>query len=493
VGHPLAVAGVVFAAVVLVRLPFATTQLWAWDSVLYARALELGFHVDADPSGSRPHPPGYIWYVGAAQLARAVLDDSNAALVLLSIVASAAGAALLWLLASRWVRPGTAIVIALAFAASPLVWTYSEVAYPYTLLALVSLVLGWSLIEGRRPLMASLALGVLSGARQDVLVLLAPLWIWSVWGLGPRGRAAAAGIAAAGVLTWWIPSAMLSGGPLAYADALAHQTERVAGTYSVPANGGVALLYNTAFTFEALAWGLGLLALPLAVSVARSALRARRGAVIRPDRLVTGLLLWILPALAFYALVHIGEWGYVLSVLPALFLAAGLALERAVPVRPTRRWATAGVAAVVLPAAFFLSGNGASAAIAGGADFSAAALAGHDAAIRARVEYVRRQFPVTGTVILARDDYQLVRYYLPEYRAWSWDPDPYATRSAKRKRAMRPTTVIVFTAGLQPLRAGEMRRIEVAPGIDLAYIPVEQGSVLELQGERYVVREPPGR
>jgi hypothetical protein len=96
-------------------------------------------------------------------------------------------------------------------------------------------------------------------------------------------------------------------------------------------------------------------------------------------------------------------------------------------------------------------------------------------------------------VILARDDYQLVRYYLPEYRAWYWDPDPYSPRSAKRKRAMRPTTIVVFTGGLQPLLAGEIRRVEIVPGIHLAYLPLEQGSILELAGERYVVREPPGR
>lgn len=491
--HPLAVAALVFVGVVLVRLPFATTHLWAWDSVLYARALELGFHVDADPSSSRPHPPGYIWYVGAAQLARLVVGDSNASLVLLSILASAAGAALLWLIARRWMRPGTALVLSLAYTASPLVWTYSEVAYPYTVLALVSLALGWLIIDGRRPLLASCALGALSGARQDVLILLAPLWIWSVWQLGARRIAASVALAAAGVLLWWAPSAMLSGGPLAYLDALAHQTERVASAYSVPANGLAALAYNTGFTLEALAWGLGLFAVPLVLSVARGAVSAGRRRAVRRDRIATGLLLWALPALAFYALVHIGEWGYVLSVLPALFLAAGVALERAHLAAPSRRWLAAGAASVVLPALVFVSGDGAYAAVVGEAEFSALALAHHDAALAARIAYVRERFPASGTVILARDDYQVVHYYLPEYRVWYWDPDPFGPAAAKRKRAMRPTTVVVFTAGLRPLRAAEIRRVEVAPGVDLAYLPLERGSVLELQGERYVVREPPGR
>lgn len=492
-GHAAAVGALLFAAVVLARLPFATTQLWAWDSVLYARALELGFHVDADPSGSRPHPPGYIWYVGAAQLARAFIGDSNAALVLLSILASAAGAALLWLVASRWMGPGVALLIAAAYAASPLVWTYSEVAYPYTTLGLVSLVLGALFIDGRRPLVASLAFGLLSGVRQDILVLLAPLWLWSMWGLPPRRIAAASALTSVGVLMWWVPSAMLSGGPLAYLEALFGQTGRIASTYSVPANGMGALAYNTGFTLEALAWGLGLLAVPLLAGAGRLAARARRRTAVRPDRISLGLAIWAGPALAFYAAVHIGEWGYVLSVLPPLYLAAGLALERARTLVPSRRWLTAGVLAAVMPGVLFLAADEAHAATWGRAQFSASALAHHDASLRARVAYVRRSFPASGTVVLAREDYQLVRYYMPEYRAWYWDPDPHAPRRAKRKRAMRPTTVVVFTAGLQPLVAGDIRRVEIAPGVDLAYLVLERGSILELQGERYAVREPPGR
>ncbi len=161
--------------VVLSRLPFVTTHLWAWDSVLYARALEQGFHVAVDPRASRPHPPGYIWYVAAAQLARAVLGDSNSALVLVSILGAAACSALLWLVALRYVRPRVALIAALAFAASPVTWTYSEIAYPYTLLALLSLALGALFLARWRPLLLSVAFGALSGARQDILVLLAPL------------------------------------------------------------------------------------------------------------------------------------------------------------------------------------------------------------------------------------------------------------------------------------------------------------------------------
>lgn len=504
------VAVAIFVVVLASRLPFVTTYLWAWDSALYARALEEGFHVSADPVTQRPHPPGYIWYVAAAQAARIALGDSNAALVLVAMVASAAGAALLFVVASRYVRRAVALALALAYAASPLVWTYSEVAYPYTVLGLLSLALGWILLERWRPILASLALGVLAGFRQDLLILLAPLWVWSVAPLGPRRAAVAAGTLAAGALTWFVPSAALSGGPGAYLGSLAAQTASVTGTYSAPVHGLPALAYNLAFTAESLAWGLGALALMLVVEgLARIAALARRRAV-RPGRpegvvprggsrvpqggsgvpgggspgLATGLALWTLPALAFFAVVHIGEWGHALSVIPPLSLVAAILVDRAVSRWSTRAWALAGTAAVILPAAVFVAGD---------LRFSAARLARHDAQLAARTSYVRAELPPRSTLILAREDATIVRYYLPEYRIYYYDPDPHARIAARPKRLMRTTTVVVFTEGLRPSVRGDVRRIEIAPGIELFALTLEGGSVLELAGERYLLREAPGR
>ena len=76
------VALMIFVVTVLTRMPFATAHLYAWDSTLYARALEQGFHVTADPATESPHPPGYIWYVAVAALVRLAVRDSNAALVI---------------------------------------------------------------------------------------------------------------------------------------------------------------------------------------------------------------------------------------------------------------------------------------------------------------------------------------------------------------------------------------------------------------------------
>lgn len=71
---------------VATRLPYVTHWLWEWDSALYARALEQAFHVSADLGDQPPHPPGYVFYVAAAGMARTVfglrqrLDTQRASL-----------------------------------------------------------------------------------------------------------------------------------------------------------------------------------------------------------------------------------------------------------------------------------------------------------------------------------------------------------------------------------------------------------------------------
>src|SRR5688572_4877784 len=100
--RPALVAAAVFAWTLATRLPFASAQLWAWDSVLYARALENGFHVDYVTASQRPHPPGYLLYVGAAAFARQFTVDSNSALVLISMLASSLAATALFLFARRF-------------------------------------------------------------------------------------------------------------------------------------------------------------------------------------------------------------------------------------------------------------------------------------------------------------------------------------------------------------------------------------------------------
>jgi len=451
----------VLAGVVLVsRLLFASHILWAWDSVLYARALENGFHVGTDLPEQRPHPPGYVFYVAVASALRLLTRDSNAALVTISILASALTAAAVYLLCRRWTDRLLAIVVALGAASAPLVWTYGEVAMPYALLGLLSVVLAAALRDARsRPwpaaLIVSAGLGLAAGFRQDVLLLLGPLWLWTLLGRPWRERAlcvAAVGIAC---LLWFIPSAVYSGGPAAYLASLGGQVTRV--SELSPAAGGDALLRNTLLTVYALWWGLlGFALLLLAAIVA--AFTARR----RPTEDALFFALWLIPAALVYVAIHIGDPGYLMSMLPGLYVATAALLAPLARTAPRALVASAALLVALNLGVFVLAET----------PFSASAIARHDLSVETRVAFVRARSPSASTVILAQSQYLTARYYLPDHLVLFYGAQPEVlSRAAREVRSTAPKTVVLFgtVSGLLPPNAPP------AGDLEMQTFTIEQG------------------
>jgi 4-amino-4-deoxy-L-arabinose transferase-like glycosyltransferase len=463
-----AVAAVLAALVFVARVPFASQTLWAWDSVLYARALEQGFHVGSDLGDQRPHPPGYLFYVAIAAAVRLFKSDSNAALVVVSVLASALTAAAVYLLCRRYVEQALAVVVALGAASAPLAWIYGEVAMPYAVLGLLSIVLAVLLRDARsRPwpaaLVASAALGLAAGFRQDVLLLIGPLWLWMLAARRWRERAlcvAAVGIAA---LVWFLPSASLSGGLTAYLASLSGQAARV--SELSPAAGGEALLRNTLLTVYALWWGLlGFALLLVAGIVAR--LRARR----RLSEDAAFFALWLVPAALVYVTIHIGDPGYLMSVLPGLYVACA-ALLAPVAAKAPRAIVAATALLVALNAGVFVAAD---------TPFSVRTLLRHDSTVDLRVAFIRGSFAPATAVILAQSDYLTARYYLPEYRVLFYGASPEVlSRAAQEVRITSPTTVLVFgalsTALPQTLHLNDafVRSATVEPGTTVVASDVE--------------------
>ena len=454
----------VLAGVVLVsRLLFASHILWAWDSVLYARAIENGFHVGTDLADQRPHPPGYVFYVAVASALRLLTRDSNAALVTISILASALTAAAVYLLCRRYSDRALAIVITLGAASTPLVWTYSEIAMPYALLGLLSVVLAAGLRDARsRPwpaaLIVSAGLGLAAGFRQDVLLLLGPLWLWMLLARPWRERAlcvAAVGIAC---LVWFIPSAVLSGGPAAYLASLGGQATRV--SELSPAAGSDALLRNTLLTIYALWWGLlGFALLLLAAIVA--ALTARR----RLNDEAMFFALWLMPAAFVYVTIHIGDPGYLMSMLPGLFVAIAALLAPLARMAP-RAVATFAALLVVLNVAAFAVAD---------TPVSLRAIVRHDATLDARLAFVRATFAPASVVILAQSEYLTARYYLPEYRVLFYGAEPEVLSSTAREvRVTAPSAAVFFGTVSAPLPPN----VQLSGDVHLPSVTFEGGSSL---------------
>ena len=440
--------------VLLTRLPFTAHVLFQWDSVLYANALEHGFHVDTEIGAERPHPPGSLFYVAIAAFARLAVRDSNLVLVLIAVVASAAAAAIAYLVMRSVAPRPVAAAAALGFAVSPLFWQQSEVALPYTVLALLSTLFAGSFRKvrtgGGASLVAiSLAFGLAAGIRPDLPILLGPLWLWMIVPAAWVVRARALAALAIGCAAWLVPSAALSGGLAAYAAAVTGQATHVGTSFSVAARGTSALVDNLAFTVYALGWGLAAFTLVLVLG-GGARLLASRG---RPGADAAFFALWIVPPAAVYAGLHIGDPGYVLSIVPGLYVLAAAILGRATTSRPGA--ILAGALAIAGAAVFLFSSS----------QFSAGAIAAHDVSVSDRVRLARTAYAPSAVTIVAQFDYVLARYYLPEYRTLFVGDAPTVLSRDPRPVTLDPArdAVLVFGA-TEPLGRGIDRVALTADG-----------------------------
>jgi 4-amino-4-deoxy-L-arabinose transferase-like glycosyltransferase len=336
------------ALTLLSRWPYRARMLYNWDAVQFALALH-----EFDVAKHQPHPPGYLLYVGLGRLLNASLGDPTVAYVALAMLFSAGTTLVVYDLARRLYDRATALVAASLLAVSPLFWFYGSVGLTYAGEAFAASVVAWfahATLGGRALHLhaGALALGLTGGVRPSVLLLLLPLWLACAWrAVGSWRRLVPAGAILAGaVLAWLVPMVWLSGGPSAYLAASAQLYGSMVLPTSVLGGSLPVTLAQARYLLESIVVGLGPLAL-VALAVPAYTRRAGGGP---PERF---LLLWIVPAGAFYTLVHFGQAGYVLTFLPALVILLSGVLVWAVAAgserlrRPHWRWAL--TAASVLP------------------------------------------------------------------------------------------------------------------------------------------------
>jgi hypothetical protein len=328
---------VCFAAI---RLPFLSHYLINWDAVQYA----LGSR-DFDLHHHQPHPPGYIGYIFLARLLNHLTGDANQSLVLISVVGGALAPAGLYRLARAFVARPFALLAAILFGTSPLLWYYSGVALNYAPAAAIALWMVWACHMARTQrstrhlAAATVLLAALGALRQTDMAFLVPVWAYSVWAFPRRERTRAAALLGILTLAWLVPLLWLSGGPLAYLRESIALYRMVGGNTSIFTRPIHGLARNGFMVLLGIVIGanVGLIA------IGAAAWRYRRR-VLDPggvDR--TFVLLWAGPALAVYLFGHTGQFGYVLLVLPIVLLWVALSLallfeDRAASARPAETW-----------------------------------------------------------------------------------------------------------------------------------------------------------
>ncbi len=321
-------ASVLFAVSIIVRLPFLSQVLINWDAVQFAlgtRDFNLELH--------QPHPPGYILFIAWGDLLNRVTHDPNLSFALTSVVAASGAVALLYLLAQRVFGDRQAIIGAALFGASPLLWYYSRTALTYATEAFFGLLLVylcWRVAEDHESRFiapSAVALALAGGVRQSTLVLMLPLWLWAVSRHGWPALRRASLLAGGLCLLWLAPLVWLTGGPSAYI-SLCLQLFGLVGERTSIIYAGMGGFAGNAISVV----GSLLLSLNLKVFVFVPFVRRRHVwpfVLSRSQR--TFLCLWLAPSLMVFTFGHIGQLGYMLLVLPAVYLLIGPCLEVVAP------------------------------------------------------------------------------------------------------------------------------------------------------------------
>jgi len=395
------------------RLPFRSRFPFNWDAVQYLLGMR---HFDI--AAHEPHPPGNPLYILLGRAAHLIIPDANQALVVVSILATAAAVVLTAILGRKLASPSVGLWAAALVAANPLFWLYGDVALSYVPEAAAGLVVAlavWTAYEhpsSRSMVFLGVSLAAAGGLRPTVLVLLVPLWLFGLWRASWRERAVAVGVAGFGCLLWLVPLVLVSGGPGAYLTQLRLMSDRV----DVETTIGTARLAdwvsNVGNVVASLALGVNALALPSIAAVI-----FRRGRFGRPGARAVFLSLWVLAPLTVFVFFHLGQVGYVLLVLPPLILLCVLALEHVWPAIVVGRRG-APLIAVLVALALACS------------TFTVPSISAHDrawAAIAARLD----SLPPSQTVLLAATDqagtFRLAGLLLPQTHALGTGRDEVGT------------------------------------------------------------------
>ncbi len=208
--------GLLVCAVALSRFLFRSRYLDDIDSVNYALALGR-----FDPTVHQPHPPGYFLYVYLGRMARLIFHDPNTALVSVSIAASCAAVAMIYLLADCWFGRRAALFAGLMFVFSPLCWFHGTVALTYIVEAFFSALTGylcWRTYSGdsRFIVPSAIVLGIAAGCRQSSILFLGPLWLLSVRKAGRKQVWTGLAALLLALAAWFVPMLRESGGASRY-------------------------------------------------------------------------------------------------------------------------------------------------------------------------------------------------------------------------------------------------------------------------------------
>lgn len=315
------VAFVCILAALAIRAPLAPKRLYNEDSVTLARAVD-----HYDPRHLYPQPPGYPLFILQSKILRAVSGGVErafyAGVVLATAVALAALIALSRAMFGTWIFGAALLLI------NP-IFLFTGMTSPLRIyLAAISTVVAlfcWRAWKGdaRSAWIASVALGIGSGYRPELLALLAPLWTVSVWramrswkkSLGPALLLAAIAAVWIGFLFSRFPD--LHAFRETFSKYVEDQTRDTSVVFGATETSWIRML------FRVVMWnGTAIFGWIALWPLARSGDRERT----RGSAPLWFIALWIVPSIVFHALIHVEDPDQTLSTIPAFCILGGAVL-----------------------------------------------------------------------------------------------------------------------------------------------------------------------
>ena len=423
------VAVLLFAAALVLRVPFRSQMAYHWDSAQFVLAIK-----EYDMRLSQPHAPGYFLYEMLGRLVNHFVGDPHASLVWISVVFGSGLPAIVYLLATamfgRWAG-ATAGLVALT---SPQVWFHSCVALTYVvesfLVCVVVLILWQAMKRGGRwrdAVAVGGLLALIGGVRPQSVPALAPLVVFAFWRF-ETARAAKLAVAAAVAvglgIVWFVPMVQTSGGLRMYMEITRLHVACNAGSTFL-GGGWNALLKNVA-NVTGFCWnGLVLGALVLVGSLLYRAFRmtAEQKGVWHSQHApeLAVLAIWIVPMMVLGTLIGFTKQpGYVLSYLPGWFVLIG-AVVASLKGRCQRAGTISVVCAINVMA--FAAWPPRWDGVFVGMGRTAREIAEHDAQLSRLVATVRRSYSPKEVTICYADEFYLYglrhfQLYLPEYEQY---------------------------------------------------------------------------
>lgn len=413
-----------FIITILSRIPFTSEFLYHMDSVHFALALEK-----YDITTHQPHPPGYFLYVMLGRLLNLFIEDANTMFVTISIVFSGLTVVAIYYLAKKMFDRKTGIIASLLAITSPNLWFHGEVALTYIIEAFFSTsvaFLCWKIYKGEQSSSSSaylylsvIALGIAGGIRQNTLLFLLPLWLFSIKGLPLRKIITSFALLGIVCLAWFLPMIQLTGGYDAYREAFKELWLFNTGNVSVFDRGWDSFKVFSSALYNFIVYGLGA-GIVIILLAFYSIVRHKRLMAIDISKALF-FAIWILPSVMFYLLIfiHPANPGYVLIFIPALLILTSASISysaKELLKMNLRDYSNhTAVFIVSINALFFLFSNNI---------VSYKAIKIHDKDLGIMLREIKAFDPSRTAIFVGPYifyGYRQIMYYLPEYRVYQVD------------------------------------------------------------------------